>query len=276
MTHAEPTTELVKDAFSLTRVRQMAAMLDQDPAGWHVGDVLPRGWHVALFATATRQSALRPDGFAGVGVPLPDTGLPRLMFGGRRVRFLGDLVIGEPARRVSRLIAATPKQGRSGKLLIVTVQHDILTVDAPDPVVIEEQDYVLLEATSAPVGPDRAPTARPGPAPDASRECVPDETLLLRYCALTFNTHRIHYDHPFATAVEGYPALVVNGGLTTLMLTELFRAEAGQEPAALATRNVRPLFCGRRAHLRAARGTPSWRLWAEDEEGRLALEADVQ
>ncbi len=166
------------------------------------------------------------------------------------------------------MLSAVPKTGRSGAIMIATVRHEIALDGAA--VLTEEQDFVLLEAgrpaLTAPVA-AQIPTA-------GSVSFVADEAMLLRFCALTFNTHRIHYDHPYATDVEGYPALVVNGSLTTLMLTELFRARARREPVTLATRNLRPLFCARANTLHAREGDP-WLVWAEDDAGARALEAQI-
>ena len=266
----EPVIE--QDVFSLSRARQVLALLDRDPGGLRDGDVLPRGWHGAMFAPTVRPSDLRPDGYAGIGVPLPPTDLPRLMFGGRRIGFRGDIRIGAPAERTSRLVSAVPKTGRTGRLLVATVQRDI-RCGGPGPVVVEQQDFILREAA----GPERnEPPGRPGGTP-GGRPFVADAAMLFRYCALTFNTHRIHYDHPYATGVEGYPALVVNGNLAALLLTELFRERAGREPAGVTTRNIRPLFCGRAnsLHARPEPGGGAWRVWAEDEAGRPALEAVI-
>ena len=260
---------VAEDLCTGTTLRRVAAMLDQVPPET---DVMPRGWHVALFAPDPAQHALRPDGYAGPGVTLPDTDLPRLMFGGRRTQFLGDIPVGRTLVRRSRLLSATPKTGRSGRMMIATVRHEI-AVDGPA-VLTEEQDFVLLEAGRAAPAPAEAASPSAGGVP-----FVADEAMLLRFCALTFNTHRIHYDHLYATCVEGYPALVVNGGLTTLMLTELFRARAAREPVALTTRNLRPLFCGRVNTLHARASDPNtgdpWLVWAEDDAGAPALEAQI-
>ena len=262
-----------QDVFSLSRARQMLALLDRDPASLQTGDVLPRGWHSAMFAPAVRPRDLRPDGYAGIGVELPPTDLPRLMFGGRRIGFRGDIRIGAPAERTSRLVSAVPKNGRTGRLLVVTVERDI-RCGGSDPVVVEQQDFVLREAAS-PEG--REPRAMAGGGTPGGRPFVADEATLFRYCALTFNTHRIHYDLAYATGIEGYPALVVNGNLTALILTELFREQAGREPAQVVTRNIRPLFCGHTnsIHARPEPGGNAWRVWAEDANGRPALEATI-
>ncbi len=240
-------TEL--DRFSVNRARQMCAMLDR-PASLREGDALPRGWHNAMFAPAASPSRLRPDGFAGPGVTLPETDLPRLMFGGRRIGFHGDIAIGAPARQVSRLRSAVEKQGRTGRLMIVTVLRETFC-GGSDPVIVDEQDYVLREAATP--GAAEPPPGEPTPG---GRLFQADPQLLFRYCALTFNTHRIHYDHPYATAVEGYPALVVNGGLTTLMLTELFRERAGREPDFVTATNRHPAVLRPRQHAACPPGRP--------------------
>ena len=114
------------------------------------------------------------------------------------------------------------------------------------------------------------------PAATVSRSVVPDEALLFRYSAITFNPHRIHYDHPYATAQEGYPALVVNGGIASILLLELFKSAAGREPASVTARNVAPLFCGRALHLHGLDQGSAWRMWAEDNDHKLALEASIE
>jgi 3-methylfumaryl-CoA hydratase len=261
----------MEDVCALPLVRRVAALLDRDPGMLRAGDPLPRGWHVALFTVPTRQSALRPDGLGGLGVDLPDLGLPRIMAGGRQTTFHVDIPIGAAVHRLSRTETVTPKQGRSGPLALVSIRHDLFVGNAT--VLTERQDYVMLpeRVPGSPAAPATPPQA-PAPA-DTERRIVADEAMLLRYCAVTFNTHRIHYDHPYATQVEGYSALVVNAGLPVLFLLDLFRAEAGREPATLALRNLASLYCNRPIRLCSARGAEAWRLWAEDDEGRIAVEA---
>jgi len=271
-------TDRMDDVCALPLVQRMAATFDLDPGRFREGDPLPRGWHVCMFAVPTRQSQLRADGSASLGVTLPDVGLPRLMIGGRRIRFTGDIPIGSAVRRESRRQAVIEKEGRSGRFVIVTIRHDVHVQGQSRPAIEEEQDYVLREAVDAavPAAPKAAPatsTARPA---DVTRTFTPTETLLFRYSAITFNPHRIHYDQPYATASEGYPALVVNGGIASILLLELFRSAAGREPQSVAIRNVAPLFCGAPVTLSGVREAPAWRMWVEDERGRLALEATVE
>jgi 3-methylfumaryl-CoA hydratase len=277
------------DVCALPLVRRMAAMLDRDPSALRTGDPLPRGWHPLLFNAPTRQSELRHDGAAALGVTLPDLGLPRLMLGGRRIRFDGDIPIGAAVRRESRQGSVTEKTGRSGRFAIVNVEHRIFLAGGESAVVIESQDYIMREAggvdaNGAAANRDAMTTAaRPSPPPnaepaDAERLLVPDAMLLFRYSAITDNPHRIHYDLPYEMEREGYPTLVVNGSIPAMFLLELFRARVGREPVALTTRNVAPMFAGRplRLALRANDDGRTWRLWAAGADGPTTFDATVE
>ncbi len=266
--------DAVHDVCTPTLAGRVAAMLDVDPASVRHGN-LTRGWHVALFTSSTPQSALRSDGVGSLGVTLPDLGLPRLVAGGRRFDFHGDIPIGEAVHRVSRTGAVTEKQGRSGRLAVVSVEHEIFVDGIATPVLTERQDYVMLPEAAPAASTFPATTSSPRAQARFERTMRPDEAMLLRYCAITFNTHRIHYDHPYATQEEGYPALVVNGGIPVLFLLQLFRAEAGREPAWAEVRNKAPLFCRQPVRLCAVPGDASWRLWAEDDGGRAAVEMSI-
>ena len=280
--------QVAHDICALPLVRRLAAMLDRDAMTLREGNPLPHGWHVALFNPPTRQSQLRSDGAAGLGVSLPDIGLPRLMMGGRQCRFALDIPIGAQVRRETRQGEVQIKHGRSGRFALVRVEHRIFVADGQQPAVVENTDYVLREAASpqappAPVTPATPATpatlgtpetqAVEAPRPDASMTLVPDEALLFRYSAITDNPHRIHYDLAYAKGAEGYPALVVNGSIPAMFLLELFRATAGHEPATFTSRNVAPMFSGRPLQLNAMKDGPSWRLWAQDVQGQTTFDA---
>ncbi len=271
--------QVMPDVCALPLVQRLAAMVDRDPDAFRDGDALLRGWHVALFNAPTPQSSLRHEGLAGLGVTLPELGLPRIMAAGRRTLYRGDIPIGAAVRRESRTRAVTPKQGRSGRFAIVTIEHRVFA-GGDAPVLIEEQDYVMREEETAPSTPLAASSAPPALATPAEaafeRIVVPDVMLLLRYCAITFNTHRIHYDLSHATQQERYPALVVNGGIPLMLLLELYRSHAGPAPASVSVRNFAPLFCGRPMRLCAAPADPEWRLWAEDDTGFKAVEVAIR
>ena len=166
------------------------------------------------------------------------------------------------------------KQGRTGTMVFVTVKTD---VTGPRGLAItEEHDYVYREAPS----PGAAPQP-PQPAPGKavwSRTVTPDPVMLFRYSALTFNGHRIHYDLPYVTQVEGYPGLVMNGGLTTLLVFELARTHAATPIRRISSRNVRALFVNQPIALggEPAADNRTAKLWALNPDGALALTAEAE
>jgi len=196
------------------------------------------------------------------------------MFAGRRVRFVADLRVGDEVRRESTIKDVTIKQGRTGQMVFVTVKTDI---SSPRGLAVAEEQDIVYREQPAPGAPP--PTPQPVPAAAAwQRVVTPDVVMLFRYSALTFNGHRIHYDLPYVTGTEGYPSLVMNGGLTTLLTLELARANARSPLAFVASRNVRPLFVNRPISFG---GEPSAdgkkaKLWAADDTGALALTADAE
>ncbi len=268
---------LASDICALPLVRRMAAMLDRDPMQLQEGDPLPRGWHSLLFNVPTRQSQLRQDGSADLGVPLPDIGLPRLMLGGRQARFEADVPIGAKVWRETRRGPVQIKHGRSGRFALVQVEHRVFAEAGTGPALIENLDYVLRPATDATTGPLAAPAtdAAESTEPDTeySRTLVPDTRLLFRYSAITDNPHRIHYDWPYALEQEGYPALLVNGSIPSMFLLEMFRRLAGREPVQLASRNLAPMQCGQPLRLTVQQDVEGWRLWAQDARNQVTFDA---
>jgi len=263
-----------EEACTLATVRRVAAMLDLEPDQLITGAPLPRGWHFVLLAADTRRCALRADGFPGLGVPMPDLGLPRLMLGGRTVTFHQDIPIGSTLMRRSAVRSILRKTTASGPMAVVTLAHDLCIAPQSEPAVVETQTYLLL----APRTPgSMAPEAAPGAAVSAAhlKTVVPDQTLLFQYSALGFNSHRIHIDRDHARQIEGFPDLVVNGGLATLLLTEFLRCDLGVTPAAIAVRHVAPLYCKRPVTLAADPAGKGWRLKAFDDQNRLAVDMEV-
>ena len=266
--------EHADDVCAVSLVRRMAALLDRDPTMFKQGGVMPRGWHVLLFNPPTRQSQLRSDGAAHLGVTLPDIGLPRLMMGGRRIAFHGDIIIGSSVRRESRQANVIMKNGRSGRFALVDVEHRIMIGDDDASVVIETNSYVLREAETGDAVPAAEPTVAALPPADVARVVTPDEAMLFRYSAITDNPHRIHYDLPYAQAAEGYSSLLVNGSLPAMLLLEMFREHVGQDPSGFESRNQAPMVCGAPLTLTlSAHGDNNWILRAYGPAGGIALEA---
>jgi 3-methylfumaryl-CoA hydratase len=263
------------ESCSAATVRRVAAMLDLDPDDFSEGAALPRGWQFVLLGADTRRSSLRGDGFPGLGVPLPDLGLPRLLLGGRTVSYRHEIAIGATVRRTSAIKSLTRKTTDAGPMAIVVIEHELHTHAEATPAIVETQTYLLLPERSGPYEElDHAPLAPE--SGDLTATIVPDETLLFQYSALGFNSHKIHLDAAYAREVEGFPGLVVNGGLATLLLTEFLRKELSTVPTALKVRHVLPLFCGRPITITAQQDGAAWRLKAVNDRGRLAVEMEVE
>jgi len=262
-------TEERRDTVTVAPLVALAALLDRDDAPPRAGDAAPPLAHWLYFLPAYRQSAAGPDGHAARGEFLPPVELPRRMWAGSRLEFARPLVVGSEVTRRSRIASVKSKQGRSGALVFVTVRHEVS--DADGLVLADEHDIVYRGAGGAAASPVAAPGGETW-----RREIHPDPLLLFRYSAVTFNGHRIHYDHPYATRVEGYPGLVVHGPLVATLLVDLLRREMpGVELRTYTFRALRPLFdtanfstCG----VPDAAGR-SARLWARDSEGAMTMEA---
>jgi 3-methylfumaryl-CoA hydratase len=233
------------DILTLAQVRRVAVMLGIDPMNLMDGDPLPRGWHFCMLAGETPRQLLRSDGFPGLGVAMPQLDRPRLLLGQRTFSLQGQLRIGAPFRRVSRIVSIVEKVGKTGPLSIVKVEH-VLSGDDGSAAVEESQTYYLAGLPSAGTTSAEPPKTAPTPTPEGVGKVVtPDDLMLFQYSALGFNTHRIHFDRDYATRVEGHPDLVVNGGLATLLATEFLRVDLGKTVKSLSARHMAPLYVNR-------------------------------
>ena len=266
-------TETTTDTVTAAPVRALAATLDHPAAPVPPGSPLPPLWHWLYFLPAHRQSDVGADGHARRGGFLPPVALPRRMWAGGRFEFRSPLRIGDEVVRTSTIDNVTSKIGRTGRLVFVTVRHEVRAAAASDPSVVEFHD-IVYRAERSPDEVEPSPTPAPTGAP-WQREIVPDDVLLFRYSALTFNGHRIHYDRRYVTEVEGYPGLVVHGPLLATLLLDLVRRNAPDtEVTAFRFRAVRPTFDLHPFHVN---GSPAddgtVHLWAEDHEGFLTMDA---
>ena len=265
-------SETRRDTLGPTPLAALAATLDHDAPAAVVGTPLPPLWHCLYFLPLHRHSELGPDGHARRGGFLPPVPLPRRMWAGSRFEFRSPLRVGDAVERRSIIDDVSARQGRSGPLIFVTVRHHVYCNGSTEPALVEFHDIVYRGASQAD---GRQPT--PQPAPQGApwqREVMPDDVLLFRYSALTFNGHRIHYDRRYVTEVEGYPGLVVHGPLIATLLLDLLHEHApGAKLGAFRFRAVRPTFDGHAFRLSGARDGQSVRLWAQDHEGWLTMDA---
>lgn len=248
----------------------LAATLDEDDASSNAE--VPPLHHWLYFLAAAPTSELGDDGHPARGGFLPPVPLPRRMWAASRIEFHRPLRIGETITRTSEIVDVQAKDGKSGPLVFVKVRHELASGGAP--AVTEEQEIVYREDPRPGAA---SPVPRAPPADAAwQREVHPDPVLLFRYSALTFNGHRIHYDRPYATDVEGYPGLVVHGPLLATLLADLVpRNLPGAALSRFEFRAVRPVFDGAPFQLcgEPAPDGRSVRLWVRDAEGALCMDA---
>ncbi|MEX5719398.1 FAS1-like dehydratase domain-containing protein [Geodermatophilus maliterrae] len=221
-----------------------AAVLDMPSPVRDDGDPLPPGWHWFTFLDRPATAELGEDGHPRDGHFLPPVPHRRRMIAGGRMEVTAPLRVGATVVRTSSLVRREAKEGRSGEMLLVTVRSEYR--EDGRLLLAEEQDVVYRSqragSSPAPAGAG-TPVAEDGTGPAV--ELVPDAPLLFRFSALTYNAHRIHYDHPYVTGVEGHPGLVVHGPLLALLLLEVPRRHSPDRAVtSFAHRLTRPAYAG--------------------------------
>jgi 3-methylfumaryl-CoA hydratase len=265
-----------EEVVGLSSVRRAAAMLDLDPESFRDGDPLPPHWFLLFFADNARQSDLGPDGHPRPGVFLPPIPLPRRMGAGRRIRIAQPLRVGDRATRTAEVAAILPKQARTGFITVLTMRHTIRRGD--ELIAVEEFDAIYREAVAPG---ERSAVAPPVPAPlaDAAwrEEKLLGSTLVFRYSAVTWNAHRIHYDADYTREEEGYPAAVVNGGVTLQLLLDAATRRTAARLTAFSVRLNRALYVGDTVVLAgSAVADGKAKAWAADRDGNLGGEVEME
>jgi|TARA_R100000306_G_scaffold61971_1_gene66410 itaconyl-CoA hydratase/mesaconyl-C4 CoA hydratase len=252
--------ESCRDRLDPSHAGRIAAMLDRPLS--QEGDVLEPLWHWAFFQIPVPPSETGPDGHIAPGGFLPKSEGNTRMWAGGRVQFHQPLIIGQPAQRESRIKAVNEKNGRSGKLLFVTVEHEYR--QNGELCLSEEQD-IVYKAPAAP----RLSLDKPVAEAQWSQPVKPSPLLLFRYSAVTFNGHRIHYDHPYTTREEGYLDLVVHGPLiATLMVQAFVDSNPDLRPVRLSYRGLRPLTVNKSFRVEGRLADEGKALlWAANEDG---------
>jgi 3-methylfumaryl-CoA hydratase len=240
------------------------------------GDSLPPSWVSLYFVPRFTGAELRPDGSprdTGVVPPMP---FPRRMFAGERVRVHRSLRLGERVHREMELTDLTAKTGGTGALVFSTVVSRISGADGV--LAVEDERRTVFREEVKAGEHNQAPRREPAPTDVPWRATIkPDPVLLFRFSALTFNSHRIHYDRTWATEVEGYPGLVVHGPLTTTLLVDFARDHnPGRRVVAYATQARAPLFDTAPFELRGRPSAKGCECWAVTPEGTIAMSADIE
>lgn len=242
---------------------------------------VPQGFHwcLCLPDAPTAQLGLdghplrdaRPDSFLP---PLPD--LPRRMWASSKVEFLSPLRVGEAVTRLSRVQSIAEKSGGSGTMVFVDVLHE---TSGEAGLAVREVQTLVYRGPADPGAPP-VPPLGVGQVDSAdwgaTRALAPSEALLFRYSALTFNSHRIHYDAPYAAGQEGYRGLVVHGPLTATLLLDLVQRELGDNGLkSFAFRGLSPAICGEILHLMLRSKDTAFELGAFAADGRQVAAASA-
>ena len=270
-------TEIARDIATQRLIAGLLATFESQMNFPSSGAHAPLTLHWCLAPPITAMSDLGPDGHPVRGGFLPPIPLPRRMWASSKIEFHAPLRPGDGVARHSRVASVTEKQGGSGRLVFVEVEHE--TFAGETLAVRETQSIVYRDAAPAgappvpppPVGGNFDPTGW-----DAHRAITPSEALLFRYSALTFNSHRIHYDAPYARGDEGYRGLVVQGPLTATLLLDLAQRHFGDNALTrFAFRGASPAIAGEALHLVLRGADEAVELGAFAGDGRQVMSAQA-
>lgn len=267
-------TETATDHIGTTPIEAMAHTFNLDAPAIVAAPLRPL-WHWLYFLPLSPLNQAGPDGHPARGGFLPPVPLPRRMWAGSNIDFISPIHAGDSVHRTSIVQSVEHKQGRTGDLIFVNVLHEIYK--NKNELCISEKHNIVYR--DAPESGSPQPTGKPAPT-DAtwSRTVHPSPVLLFRYSALTFNSHRIHYDRPYTTEVEGYPGLIVHGPMIATFLLDLLHEHL---PEAVVThyefRAVSPLFDHQSFSIHGRYDETNKRvtLWAANQDGMLAMQAEA-
>jgi 3-methylfumaryl-CoA hydratase len=263
-----------EDRIARNPAAALAATLDHESVPTS-GDVLGPLWHWTYFTPLNRQSELGVDGHPRLGGFMPPVPLPRRMWAGGRLNFNAPIRIGDHVSKCTEIADIIHKTGRQGDLVFLTLRHTYTTSNGI--ALQEEQDLVYKGPSPASSSVAPAPASGAGTVVERVqwRDPIdPTSTLLMRYSALTFNAHRIHYDLPYAQEQEGYPALVVHGPLIATLLADRLVAHVPGRLISFDFRGLKALFEGQTFHLCGRKEDDgSYTLWAEALDGSPAMTA---
>jgi len=234
------------DTATAAPARLLAATLDRDEIDFAPGGALPPVWHWLYFLPVVRTRDMAVDGHPPRGGFLPPVPLPRRMRAGGAFRFEKPIRIGDKLERTSRIASVAEKTGSTGSLVFVKVEHQVSANGAL--AVVEEESIVYREAASPGAAKPQAaftPRTQATPAPEGATRFPTGPVLLFRTSALTFNSHRIHYDRDYAVDEEAYPERVVHGPLIALLMLEhLQRRYPKGGLRSFSYKALAPTFCG--------------------------------
>ncbi len=265
-----------QDTLDLALARRWCGTFDLECSA--IG-MMPQGIHLCLCTPEAAQSALGEDGHpardASEDSFFPPIPLPRRMWAASDITFVEPLPIGATIERTSRIASIAEKEGSTGKLGFVNVEHE---TKADGGVAVREVQTLVYRdavAADAPLSPPEPGVGSFDPSGwDAHAEITPDPRLLFRFSALTFNTHRIHYDLPYARDVERYRGLVVHGPLMASLLLQMAARELGENRLkSFSFRAVSPAIADEPLHMAMRKSDEGYELGTFAPDGRQCVKA---
>src|SRR5439155_1407584 len=262
-------TQTTTDLIHAGPARFLRRALARPHPEFREGDLLPPASLALYFLPSVESHARRPHGSPQDTGGVPPMAMPRRMFAGERVRYHGAVRVGETVRRETRLADISVKHGGTGTLEFATVTSRVY---GPQGIALEDERRTVFRDEVKVGESNQAPRRDAAPTDVPWRQLVtPDPVMLFRYSALTFNSHRIHYDRAWAMDVEGYPGLVVHGPLTTTLLVDFARdSNRGRRIVSYATQARAPLFDTAPFELRGRPTERGGECWAVTPEGTVA------
>ncbi|WP_193088011.1 MaoC family dehydratase N-terminal domain-containing protein [Advenella sp. FME57] len=236
-----------------------------------LGGIHPCG-HWLYFVPAVPQPEVDLDGHPKRGKFIPPLPQARRMWAKSVITYHHDLQVGKQVDRTATISSIDTKTGKSGEMIFLginnryTQEGRLLREEEQTVVYRDHQDYD-----------DDIFTLR---AKSGSDWSVPEKlnaTELFRYSAVTFNSHRIHYDADYTRNVEKYPAIIVQGQLiATLVLNHALVAAGVTRCKQFTFKAVKPLFVDRPFFIEGLRlGDGKIEAWAREEDGRVNMLAEI-
>lgn len=282
LTEAVGRTVSAGDTVSAAPVAGLMAAFGQDDPDPRPGDALPPLWH-GLFCTAKLPPArLGVDGLAKDEGLLPAAvDFPNKLFGGARFEFRHPLRIGDAIRKESEVMSFDLKEGRTGPFVVGLIEH---RVSNDDGIAVIEQNDIIYRAAPRAAKPSSSGEPRKAASPAGasaepvwSRTVSPDPVLMFRHSAVTFNSHRIHYDRDYVRE-NGYPGLLVQGTLIARLMLDMVAVESpGFAVGAFSFRSMRPIYDNGDFTLGAVPSADGEQisLWALDHAGNIGMTAQA-
>ena len=266
-------SRVTRDTIDANQLAKIAATLDCPVPALDKATFLPPGWHWAFFPDITPLSGIGRDGHQALGEFLPPITLPRRMWASGDLNITRPLSIGETVDKTSTILSVEEKQGRTGKLVFVRVGHEFAGNRGGN---MREEHQIVYRDAPVPGAVQPKPML-PHHEPDRSVTLTASPVQLFRYSAITFNSHRIHYDVDFCRDEEGYDGLIIHGPLTATLLMDLACRQApDRQLKTFSFRALSPLTHIHEFSLHVRKtGDDAFSVWACNHRGELAMTGEA-